>query len=1021
MLLCLVATVCYLAAKLGGILIITVPQTLWPLWPGCAVLVAILLLNPRKMWPILIAVGLVGFVAYDLEAGVPIRSIAWLVLTDILEILVAAWGVNYFLNGLPQLNCLNALLKYAFCAVILASLVAASVGCYSLPGDRSISWRISLLSEGLAFLTVTPAILGWFGHRQTRERTPRAYYLEATVLATALVSLCYLMFVARKASAPPALLFSLVPFLLWSALRFGLTGASTSASIVALLSVWGAVHGRGPFAESDPINRVFFLQLFLLFAAAPFLVLAVVIEERKNAEEAMRQSAERFRLAAQAGKMLAYEWDAATTDVMVRSLESLQLPGKDELTHTSGRQIFADCHPDDRERLTAAAAKLSPEKPYLELSYRTIRPDGTVIWVEGNGRAYFDERGQLLRIIGMVADVTARKRIEEALRESEEQLRLAVRAGRMYAFERDATTDTIIRSGNCADILNWMDDPTRDTGRQFVACVHPDDREAYVNSETVLTPKNPAYESTYRVLRPDGGVVWLEARGRAVFNYEGKMLRIIGMVTDVTERKKTEAALHQREEELLEAQRVSQVGSWQWNPKTDEIVWSAELYRIAGRDPDLPPPGFAEQIQLYTPESWARLKGAIEEALQTGAPYTLDLEMIRPDGGTRWITDRGEVLRDGAARIMLLRGTAQDITERKHAENELRASEEKFRSVFRDAGVGMIIVSPEGHFLAANEAFCDYLGYTEEELLQKTVQSVTLPEDWPSFSQKLKEALEHGISFRRFEKRCLHKSGHILTTESSASLIRGSSGEPRYFVGEVLDITQRKLAEEVLSGVSGRLIEAHEEERSWIARELHDDFNQRVALLATILERVKQDLPATEQAARRGVEEASQHVTDLGSDIQALSHRLHSSKLEYLGLVAAVAGFCREFSERQNVKIDFLSENIPAALPKEISLCLFRVLQEALQNSLKHSGETRFDVSLKSAEDEIELNVHDSGVGFDPEKTISGHGLGLTSMKERLKLVDGQLSIDSKPQEGTTIHARVPLNLKVKSRVVGQI
>lgn len=882
----LVATVCYLAAKLGGVLIITAPQTLWPLWPGCAVLVAILLLNPRRSWPILMTVGLMGFVVYDLQEGVPIRSIAWLVFTDILEILVAACGVSYSLDGRPRLNSLHALVKYAFFTVILASLVAASVGCFSLPGDRWISWRISLLSEGLAFLTVTPTILGWFGQSQTRGRAPRAYYLEGMILATALISLCYVMFVAREASAPPALLFSLVPFLIWSALRFRLPGASTSATIVALMSIWGAVHGRGPFTESDPVSRVFFLQLFLLFTAAPFLVLGVLVEERKSAEEGMRESWERYRLAAQAGKMFAYEWDA-TTDVMVRSPENLELLGKDGSTSTTGQQIFANCHPDDRERLRAAAARLSPEKPYLEVGYRTIRPDGTVIWIEGNARAYFDARGQMLRIIGTVADVTERKKTEE---------------------------------------------------------------------------------------------------------------------------------------DLLEAQRVSQIGSWQWNPKTDEVVWSAELYRIAGRDHNLPPPAFEEQTQLYTPESLDRLKRAIEQALQTGAPYTLDLEIVRPDGSARWITDRGEVLRDGTGQITRLRGTAQDITERKHAEDELRASEEKFRSVFRDAGVGMVIVSPEGRFLAANEAFCDCLGYTEQELLRKTVESITLPEDWPRFSQKLREALEQGESFQKVEKRCLHKSGRIVTTESSASLIRGSSGEPRYFVGEVLDITERKLAEEALSGVSGRLIEAHEEERSWIARELHDDFNQRVALLATILERVKQDLPAEEEAARRGVEEAAQHVTELGSDIQALSHRLHSSKLEFLGLVAAVAGFCREFSNRQNVVIDFHSENIPKALPKEISLCLFRVLQEALQNSLKHSGERRFEVSLKCANNEIELTVHDSGVGFDPEKIISGHGLGLTSMKERLKLVDGQLSIDSRPQEGTTIHARVPLSLKVKSAgAVGQI
>ena len=229
-----------------------------------------------------------------------------------------------------------------------------------------------------------------------------------------------------------------------------------------------------------------------------------------------------------------------------------------------------------------------------------------------------------------------------------------------------------------------------------------------------------------------------------------------------------------------------------------------------------------------------------------------------------------------------------------------------------------------------------------------------------------------------------------------------------------MDITQRKLAEAALSGLSGRLIEAQEEERAWIARELHDDFNQRVAVLAFVLESVKQDFPTTQGAARRRIEDACQSARELGADIQALSHRLHSSKLEYLGLAAAAAGFCQELSTRQNVEIDFHSENIPKAVPKETALCLFRVLQEALQNAVKHSGVRQFQVLLKAASNEIHLSVHDSGVGFDPEKAMNQYGLGLTSMKERLKLVDGQFSVVSKLQSGTTIYARVPIAPRIE-------
>jgi signal transduction histidine kinase len=143
---------------------------------------------------------------------------------------------------------------------------------------------------------------------------------------------------------------------------------------------------------------------------------------------------------------------------------------------------------------------------------------------------------------------------------------------------------------------------------------------------------------------------------------------------------------------------------------------------------------------------------------------------------------------------------------------------------------------------------------------------------------------------------------------------------------------------------------------------------------------------------------------------------LHSSKLEYLGLVTAATSFCKEMSNRHDVKIDFHSSGIPRKLPQEISLCLFRVLQEALQNAMKHSGAQHFKVDLLGESNQINLTVRDPGIGFDPESAISHNGLGLISMKERLKLVEGRLSIESRSHAGTTIHARVPLNPKMNLR-----
>jgi PAS domain S-box-containing protein len=223
------------------------------------------------------------------------------------------------------------------------------------------------------------------------------------------------------------------------------------------------------------------------------------------------------------------------------------------------------------------------------------------------------------------------------------------------------------------------------------------------------------------------------------------------------------------------------------------------------------------------------------------------------------------------------------------------------------------------------------------------------------------------------------------------------------------DITHHKHAEEALLGMSRKLIEAQEQERSRIGRELHDDIGQRLALLALQLQQLQEDTLILPEV-RSHMGEFQKQISEIAADIQSLSHELHSAKLQYLGIAAAMRGFCREFAEQQKVEIDFKAHDLTSPLSPDISLCLFRVLQEALHNSAKHSGVRQFEVRLWGTSDAIHLTVKDSGAGFDREAAKESRGLGLISMEERLKLVKGTLSINSQPKRGTTIHARVPLS-----------
>jgi len=205
--------------------------------------------------------------------------------------------------------------------------------------------------------------------------------------------------------------------------------------------------------------------------------------------------------------------------------------------------------------------------------------------------------------------------------------------------------------------------------------------------------------------------------------------------------------------------------------------------------------------------------------------------------------------------------------------------------------------------------------------------------------------------------------------------------------------------------MSRKLIRAQDEERSRIARDLHDDIGQRISLMAAELEQLQED-PA--QAGRRA-EELRKKARELSRDVQALSHELHSAKLEYLGVGTAMRSWCREFSERQKMEVEFKSHDMPSALPREISMCLFRVLQEGLHNAAKHSGVRRMEVQLWGETGEVQLIVGDSGKGFDLEAALRGTGLGLTSMQERVRLVGGTIAIRTKPMSGNTIHVRIPL------------
>ena len=486
-------------------------------------------------------------------------------------------------------------------------------------------------------------------------------------------------------------------------------------------------------------------------------------------------------------------------------------------------------------------------------------------------------------------------------------------------------------------------------------------------------------------------------------------LLIFGLLRQRARRIMTESELKLSNDRLHQAVEAGKCVGWDWDVKTGCDRWFGDLRTMFGIQSDTYYGDVEEFRHRIYPEDQALVWEAVADARQKREPFTAEFRVLHLDGTVRWVTEGGQFYYSANGDAVRMLGMAVDITERKQAEQRLRESEERFRLVANTAPVLIWMSGTDKLCNYVNQRWLEFTGRPLEDELGNGWAEGVHPEDLKGCMDTYTQA---------FDRREYFQMEYRLRRHDGQYRWLSAIGVPRFnpdhsfagYIGSCTDVTEHKLAEESLADMGRKLIEAHEEERTWIARELHDDVNQRMALLAVELDRWNQQLPPSAVELHDHIHHAIQRLSNIATDIQALSHRLHSSKLEYLGLVPAAKSFCRELSEQHQAEIDFRDMAMPRSVPKEISLCLFRVLQEALQNAMKYSGVRHIKVELRGTEGEIQLTVSDLGIGFDPQDAIHRRGLGLISMRERMQLVRGEISINSQPGSGTTIHARVPFS-----------
>lgn len=300
------------------------------------------------------------------------------------------------------------------------------------------------------------------------------------------------------------------------------------------------------------------------------------------------------------------------------------------------------------------------------------------------------------------------------------------------------------------------------------------------------------------------------------------------------------------------------------------------------------------------------------------------------------------------------------------------------------------------------------LGFTPEEIkaIPNFWRSVVLEEDLEKLSEATLNMFgNHGKLVQEF--RCRTKSGSVIWIDAYMDVTLDDGGKVVGLRGVAVDVTDRKQSEEAIRYLGAKLINAQEEERSRVARELHDGLSQSLALLSIQLGALGRG-SLTPDSVSEQVEHYRKMIRSLSSDVHRISHELHPAKLEQLGLESALEGICREIAAAQKMEIDFVAQNIPKKLPKDVSLCLYRVTQESLQNVQKHSGAHAAVVRISASNQFVDLIVSDNGRGFNPTAASEKESLGLISMRERIRSVKGTLFVESHPGAGTHIRVQVP-------------
>ncbi len=453
---------------------------------------------------------------------------------------------------------------------------------------------------------------------------------------------------------------------------------------------------------------------------------------------------------------------------------------------------------------------------------------------------------------------------------------------------------------------------------------------------------------------------------------------------------------------------LANMGVWAWNLDSDTISNRSDR-GVFGWMP-MVNASREEAMARIHPEDRAFLLAEADAAVASRSGFRVEVRgMVPGTGEIKWVAVTGAVRCDEDGKPVRVDGVTVDITERKETELRLRESEIRFRAIFENAGIGIALVGPDGVLVESNPAIEQLLGYTSAELQKMHFGQFTHQDDLSRDLELYQDLIAGRRKRYQIEKRYIRKDGELIWGKLVVSSVRDAAGQAVFGIGMVEDITEKKRVEQEVLSLSDKLIYTQEQERSRIARELHDGLGQQIAALSISVASLKRQIPEQDTEGRERMVRLQQRIAAIAEGVRRISHDLHPAVLELAGIVPALRSYCRQFSSDNGVAVSLEAGENFEQISADAALCLYRIAQEALQNVAKHSGAKEARIELQRAGEGVLMTVADRGRGFDAEAPAAHAGLGLVSMQERARLLNGRLKIASLPGAGTTLEVLIPL------------